>query len=354
MPDCIQENRPPRLALGRLVRFGLALTLALSVMQLCLNVLSRFGLSLYPLLVVTGLAALLRFGHGALAGSRYTLMPDRILVEKLLGDSVTFSREIALERVLSLRDYVPCEDLGLFYRPVTRIGPGTGLGLGLRLSFLCAPLNTSLARRLAAGKTGSCGKLLVYENGQNRGCVAFVPDERFLSALRTALGELPDDRYSRPQAAFMRAMALEKAFPFQYPHAKPLIAKEDLLWAEEEKKARAERRAERQRKRLERKLQMETKPAPRKKRKPAAAGKKKKPQEAATPEKEPAGPEMAWPENSREIVRDPDLAPEVISVRRAKGAAKGSRDEEKAEKPQERPLPGKKREGDRPGGTSNA
>lgn len=195
---------------------------------------------------------LLHFMRNVVAGYAYTLMEDRLVLERKLGDSTTTIVDLPLSQIISVRPVCAAEKL--FYKQVTVIDPQAAPGFRFKAAFFLSLFSARLAQA-AAGKRAEkvIGYAVVYNEDNRVRCCVFRPNEEMQQALEQRLGERFgwDDRMSRPQLETMFARALQRAFPALYPHVKPLVSPEEAAWADEELQKRKVSRSQDKEKKTE-------------------------------------------------------------------------------------------------------
>lgn len=288
---CRQKNAPEPMTGRRFVLGAAGIVLRLAVAQLLVNAaitLSGVGL-LNAAFYLYAVILLIAFMKKTVASSVYTLGSGTLVLQSMLGDSTTSVVEIPLSRVQAVRPVGRCEKLRLCYHQVTAVDAQAKPGLRVRAAFFASLFSARLARVLA-GKAAAerAGWAIVFpEDGLLRACV-LRPNEAFLRALEEALPEAfgVDDRLTRARIHTISARALQRAFPAEYPHVEPLVAEEELRWAQDElTRQKQAREAEQERKKA--RAQARQNPGGKPANPPKKKKKKAKPETARkTPEQE--------------------------------------------------------------------
>jgi len=233
-----------------------SILLRLSIAQIVCNwLISVTGIGLLNLaFYLYAVWLLVMFMRGTVASYVYTLMGDKLVLERRLGDSTISVIEIPLERIAALRPVRMGERLETAYRDVMVIDPAGRPAARVRAAFVLSLLSSRLAR-LAAGK--DIGKIIGHvvvfdENNARRACV-FRPNEEMLEALEERLCERFgfDERMTHAKVHTLYSRALERAFPALYPYVDPLVNPDDIVWAKEQveaAKAKQKIRAEKKQK----------------------------------------------------------------------------------------------------------
>lgn len=252
MQDIIfRQHDAARPMTGRAFVLGIAgILLKLAIAQIVCNLLITLtGVGLLNILFyVFAVCLLVLFMRDTVAGYVYTLMENRLVLERRLGDSTITMVEIPLESVVSMRQVRMAENLKTTYRQVTHIDPASRPVLRVRAAFLMSLVSSRLARMLAGrGAQDVIGHVLVYDEGGARRACTFCPNGEMQEKLAQALGERYgfDERMTHARVHTLYARALERAFPALYAYVDPLVKPEDVDWAREEV---ARQKAERQRK----------------------------------------------------------------------------------------------------------
>ena len=251
---CRQKNAPEPMTGRRFVLGAAGIVLRLAVAQLLVNAaiaVSGVGL-LNVLFYLYAVALLIGFMRRTVASSVYTLRGGSLVLQSMLGDSTTSVVEIDLAQVQAVRPVNRGEKLRLCYHQVTTVDAAAKSGARMRAAFFASLFSARLARLIAgAAAQEQAGWAVVFpEDGWLRACV-LRPNEAFLRALEEALPQAfgVDDRMKREPVRTISARALQRAFPEEYPHVEPLIAEEQLRWAQDElARQKQERETKRERK----------------------------------------------------------------------------------------------------------
>jgi len=231
---------------------GILLHLAIAQI-VCNGLISLTGIGLINLgFYLYAVWLLIMFMRRTVASYVYTLMGDRLVLERKLGDSTITVIEVPLESIAALRPVRMGERLETAYRDVMVIDPAGRPAARVRAAFVLSLVSSRLAR-LAAGKNveDAIGHVLVYDQGNARHACVFRPNEEMLKALEERLCERFgfDERMTHARISTLMSRALERAFPALYPYVDPLVKPEDVQWAKEQVEAdKAQRRAKAQEK----------------------------------------------------------------------------------------------------------
>ena len=196
------------------------------------------------------IAEVVRFLQRVLASDRYVLTPERLTLQKRLGETVIKEVTVPMEQLIAIREHMAAERLRISYAHVDVFLRQTEMPLRVRAAQRLAYVSARLARRAAGTAAGQpVGLVLAYHDGEKVKACVFEPNAGLMETLTMLAGGMigQDDRMGRPYLKSFRARSLARAFPEQYPHVLPLITSEDLEWMDETKakreKSREEKRA---------------------------------------------------------------------------------------------------------------
>ena len=212
------------------------MVLRLAAAEICTTVLVFFlKISLLKVLFYAyAIAEVLFFLRQILASDRYVLMPDRLLMERRMGDMVMFSLALPVDRIAAVREYAAGEKLSVSYAHVSEFRRQANVPFRVRIARGVAVISSRLAV-LCAGTAvqNPCGLVLAYYEGIKVKACTFEPDAGMLRALEDVLGDRmgTDDRLARPHLRTFMARIQARAFPALYPHVEPLVTPEDEEWA---------------------------------------------------------------------------------------------------------------------------
>jgi len=223
--------------------------LKLSIAQIvCNGLISLTGIGLINLaFYLYAVWLLFMFMRGTVASYVYTLMEDKLVLERRLGDSTITVVEVPLESIAAMRPVRMGERLETAYRDVMVIDPAGRPAARVRAAFALSLISSRLAR-LAAGKgvNDVIGHVVVYDRGTTRHACVFCPNEEMCRALEERLCERFgfDERMTHNKIRTLYSRALQRAFPALYAYVDPLVNPKDVQWAKEELAGRkAERKA---------------------------------------------------------------------------------------------------------------
>lgn len=222
--------------------------LRLSIAQIvCNGLISLTGVGLLNLaFYLYAVWLLVMFMRSTVASYVYTLMEDKLVLERKLGDSTITVIEVSLDSVAALRPVYMGERLETAYRDVMVIDPAGKPTARVRAAFVLSLISSRLARRVAGKNVeDEIGYVLVYDQNLTRHACVFCPNEEMLKALKERLHERFgfDERMTHSKIGTLYSRALERAFPALYSYVDPLVKPEDVARAKEQVDAdRAERK----------------------------------------------------------------------------------------------------------------
>lgn len=222
--------------------------LSLSIAQIVCNwLISLTGIGLLNLgFYLYAVWLLIMFMRDTVASYVYTLMEDKLVLERKLGDSTITVIEVPFESVAAMRPVRMGERLETAYRDVMVIDPAGRPTARVRAAFVLSLISSCLARSVAGKKVeDEIGYVLVYDQNMTRHACVFCPNEEMIKALEEKLQERFgfDERMTHNKVRTLYSRALERAFPALYPYVDPLVKPEDVVRAKEQVDAdRAKRR----------------------------------------------------------------------------------------------------------------